>query len=112
MEIEFTETALERLEKKIQDSKGYLKLKHDTEGCGCVVSGVAALVLVDQIEDNDTKIETNGPDLFLEYNTAVFFAEKMTIDAPAGNHFALKSPGEMLNPSMKYYDRTKQNTGV
>ncbi|WP_416728897.1 iron-sulfur cluster biosynthesis family protein [Fictibacillus sp. JL2B1089] len=112
MEIIFTDTALERLEKKMHGKKGYLKLKHDTEGCGCVVSGVAALVLVNEIEDNDTKIETNGPDLFMEYNTAVFFAEKMTIDAPAGNHFALKSPGEMLNPSMKYYDRTKQNTGI
>ncbi|MBH0168497.1 MAG: iron-sulfur cluster biosynthesis family protein [Bacillota bacterium] len=112
MEIVFTDAALTRLEKKVQGKEGYLKLKHDTEGCGCVVSGVAALVLVEQTEENDTKIETNGPDLFMEYNTAVFFAEKMTIDAPAGNHFSLKSPGEMLNPSMKYYDRTKQNTGL
>lgn len=112
MEIVFTDAALTRLEKIMQGKKGYLKLKHDTEGCGCVVSGVPALWLVDQTEGNDTKIETNGPDLYMEYNKAVFFDEKMTVDATAGNHFVLKSPSEMLNPSMKYYDKTKQNTGM
>jgi uncharacterized protein YqkB len=112
MELVFTEAALERLKKKIQEKKGYLKLKHDTEGCGCVVSGVAALWLVDETEKEDTKIQTNGPDIYMDYNTEVFFDNKMTIDAAVGNHFSLKSPGEILNPSMKYYDRTKQNTGL
>lgn len=112
MELVFTEAALKRLQKNMQGKEGFLKLKHDTEGCGCVVSGVPALWLVDQTEDNDTKISTNGPDLYMDYNTEVFFDQSMTIDAPAaGNHFSLKSPGEILNPAMKYYDKTEQNTG-
>jgi uncharacterized protein YqkB len=111
MEIVFTDAALERLQNRMQDKKGFVKLKHDTEGCGCVVSGVAALWLVDKPEENDTRILTNGPDLYLDYNTEVFFDEKMTIDAPAGNHFSLKCPSEILNPAMKYYDKTEQNTG-
>jgi uncharacterized protein YqkB len=110
MELTITNAALNRLQQKMQGKTGYLKLKHDTEGCGCVVSGVAALVLVDEIEANTTKIPTNGPDLYLEYNTEVFFNEKMTIDAAAGNHFTLKSPNEMLNPAMKFYDHTAKST--
>lgn len=111
MELVFTGAALDRLEKKMQGKKGFLKLKHDTEGCGCVVSGVAALWLIDKTEDNDEKIPTNGPELYMDYNTEVFFDQTMTIDAHAGNHFCLKSPGEILNPAMKYYDKTEQNTG-
>jgi uncharacterized protein YqkB len=111
MELVFTDAALKRLQTKMQGKEGYLKLKHDTEGCGCIVSGIAALWLVDQPEGNDTKIQTNGPDLYMDYNTEVFFDEKMTIDAPRGNHFSLKSPGEILNPAMKYYDKTGQYTG-
>ncbi|MBY6035605.1 iron-sulfur cluster biosynthesis family protein [Fictibacillus nanhaiensis] len=111
MEISFTRAALERLKSKRQGKEGFIKLKHDTEGCGCVVSGVSALWLVDQIEPNDTKISTNGPDVYMEYNTEVFFDQKMSIDAQPGNHFSLKSPAEILNSSMKFYDQTKQNTG-
>ncbi|WNB93640.1 iron-sulfur cluster biosynthesis family protein [Bacillus sp. NEB1478] len=110
MELTFTNAALIRLQQKMQGKTGYLKLKHDTEGCGCVVSGVAALVLVDKIEESDTKIQTNSLDLYLEYNTEVFFNEEMTIDTAAGNHFTLKSPNEMLNPAMKFYDQTAKNT--
>jgi iron-sulfur cluster insertion protein len=110
MKLTFTQTALDRLQQKIQNKKGFLKLKHDTEGCGCVVSGVAALVLVDGIENNATKMSTNGPDLYMEYNTEVFFDTDMTIDIAIGNHFTLKSPSEMLNPAMKFYDQTSENT--
>jgi uncharacterized protein YqkB len=112
MELTITNAALVRLQQKMQDKAGYLKLKHDTEGCGCVVSGVAALVLVDEIEASATKISTNGPDLYLEYNTEVFFNETMIIDTAAGNHFTLKSPNEMLNPAMKFYDQTAKNTDL
>jgi len=112
MELTFTAAALTRLQQKTQGKKGFIKLKHDTEGCGCVVSGVAALWLIDTPEDNDTMIPTNGPDIYMDYNTEVFFDPKMTIDAQAGNHFSLKSPGEILNPSLKYYDKTKENTGL
>jgi uncharacterized protein YqkB len=112
MELTFTAEALQRLQQKTKGKKGFLKLKHDTEGCGCVVSGVAALWLIDNPEGNDTKISTNGPDVYMDYNTDVFFDPKMTIDATAGNHFSLKSPGEILNPSLKYFDKTIENTGI
>jgi uncharacterized protein YqkB len=106
MELTFTEDALERLQQKISGKKGYLKLKHDTEGCGCVVSGVAALWLIDQPEANDAKLSTNGPDVYMDYNTEVFFDSMMKIDTASGNHFTLKSPSETLNPTMKFYDKT------
>jgi uncharacterized protein YqkB len=111
MELTFTEAALERIGKKIDGKKVFLKLKHDTEGCGCVVSGVSALWVVDETLENDTKVITNGPDVYMEYNTEVFFDGTMVIDVAAGNHFILKSPGETLNPSLKLYDKTGENTG-
>jgi uncharacterized protein YqkB len=111
MELIFTEEAIERLNRKVAGKEGVLKLKHDTEGCGCIVSGVSALWLVNHPEEHDLRIKTNGPVVFMDSHTELFFDQKMMIDGAKGNHFMLKSDSETLNPSLKYLDRTDENTG-
>jgi peptidyl-tRNA hydrolase len=51
MYIEWTETAAEKIASKVQGQEGYLQLKYDTDGCGCVVSGVTALWWVNEPEE-------------------------------------------------------------
>ncbi len=43
MKIELTNEAIRKIQDKIENEKGHLKLKYDTEGCGCVVSGIPTL---------------------------------------------------------------------
>ena len=42
MYIEWTDQALTKITEKINGANGYLLLKYDTDGCGCVVDGVTS----------------------------------------------------------------------
>ncbi|WP_102274669.1 iron-sulfur cluster biosynthesis family protein [Cytobacillus massiliigabonensis] len=108
MEIIVTEEAANKIRaKKSGRNSSYLKLKYDTEGCGCVVSGVAALWLVNELEDDDNEIHTNIGSIYIEKSKEVFFEETMTIDfSEKANCFQLKSPNQYLNPRMSLYDKT------
>lgn len=108
MEITITAAAIEKINEKTAGRDGYLKLKYDTEGCGCVVSGVAALWLVPQLEDDDIAIETNDQKVYLEKSKMVFFDEQMKIDfSKASNCFQLKSPQQILNGHMSFILKEK-----
>lgn len=104
MNITFTEKALEKITMKIQDKNGYIKLKYDTDGCGCAVSGVAVLWFVKELDwDDDQKVETNGYPVYVEKSKEVFFDEDMIIDfAESANCFQLKSMQQYLNPRMSF----------
>jgi uncharacterized protein YqkB len=108
MEITITESAVKKIGQRIDGKAGFLKLKYDTEGCGCVVSGITALWLVDDLEDEDMAIETNDITIYIEKSKAVFLDEKMKIDfSENSNTFQLKSPNQILNGRMSFYDQTK-----
>ncbi|WP_174734230.1 iron-sulfur cluster biosynthesis family protein [Mesobacillus harenae] len=107
MQITITESAVNKLEKKTAGKTGYLKLKYDTEGCGCVVSGVSALWLVNELENGDFEIETNFGPIYIEKSKEVFFEDQMTIDyTDSANCFQLKSPNQYINPRMSFSDKT------
>lgn len=106
MYIEWTGRATEKLADKIQQQDGYLQLKYDTEGCGCVVSGVTALWLVNELDEGNQKVETNGLPLYVEKSKMIFLDEIMTIDfVTEANCFQLKSPNQILNPRMSYVNK-------
>jgi uncharacterized protein YqkB len=101
MEINITAAAIEKITERTSGREGYLKLKYDTEGCGCVVSGVAALWFVTELDEDDIAIETNFRTIYVEKSKMVFFDEQMKIDfSQATNCFQLKSPGQILNGYM------------
>ena len=103
MEITISAAAAEKLNEKINDREGYLKLKYDTEDCGCAVNGVIALWYVPEVDTDDITIETNERNVYMEKSKAVFFDEKMTIDFSKGtNSFQLKSPQQILNGYMSF----------
>ncbi|MFC4183177.1 iron-sulfur cluster biosynthesis family protein [Saccharococcus thermophilus] len=110
MNITFTEKAIQQLTPILTQSKRMLKLKYDTDGCGCLVDGVIALWLVDGADEDDLVIETNFVPVFIEKSRLVFYDDVMTIDAGQGtNVFQLKSPGQILNPRMNLVEVSEQH---
>ncbi|MTH52286.1 iron-sulfur cluster biosynthesis family protein [Bacillus mangrovi] len=102
MKFTFTQRAIDRIAPVLDGHPdAHLKLKYDTEGCGCVVSGVAALWIVRETEEDDIEVNTNYKPVLLEKTKLVFLDEEMTVDfLESANTFALKSPSQMLNPRM------------
>ncbi|BDG36681.1 iron-sulfur cluster biosynthesis family protein [Saccharococcus caldoxylosilyticus] len=110
MNITFTEKAIQQLTPILTQSKRMLKLKYDTDGCGCLVDGVIALWLVDETDEDDLVIETNFVPILIEKSRLVFYDDVMTIDAGQGaNVFQLKSPRQILNPRMALVEASEQH---
>ncbi|KON87146.1 heme biosynthesis protein HemY [Sporosarcina globispora] len=108
MEIALTELAAEKLSKRIAGKDGFLKLKYDIDGCGCVVSGVTALWLVNELDEDDREIKTNAGSIYVEKSKEVFLDDDLTIDfSEKANCYQLKSPNQYLNPRMSFIDKTK-----
>ncbi|MCH1624842.1 iron-sulfur cluster biosynthesis family protein [Ferdinandcohnia quinoae] len=104
MKIQFTGKAVKKLETTYTNKNKLLKLKYETDGCGCVLSGVTALWLIDPIDEDedDIIIETNYQPILLEKSKMVFMDEEMTIDVvESANCFMLKSPNQILNPRLR-----------
>jgi uncharacterized protein YqkB len=104
MKIELTNEATKKIKDKIGTQNGQLKLKYDTEGCGCVVSGIPTLWFVQHpVEDEDIKIETNSFPILVEKSKMVFLDEELKIDfSSQSNTFQLKSPGQIINGRMNF----------
>ncbi|MEH7236954.1 iron-sulfur cluster biosynthesis family protein [Bacillus sp. JJ1562] len=102
MNVTFTERAIGKLNTQIKNKDNKLKLKYETEGCGCVMSGVTALWLVDSGDEDDLTLETNYQPLLVEKSKMVFLDENMTVDfVEQANCYMLKSPNEILNPRLR-----------
>jgi uncharacterized protein YqkB len=107
MEIHITDRAKQKIRDKMAGKNGYLKLKYDTEGCGCVVSGIAALWLVSNLDEDDAVVQNNGMTIYIEKSKAIFFDEKMKLDfSELANCFQLKSPNQIINGRMSFFDQT------
>jgi uncharacterized protein YqkB len=108
MRIILTTSAAEKIKDRTCGREGYLKLKYDTEDCGCAVNGVIALWFVPEIEDHDIAIETNDRPIYMEKAKMVFFDEQMKLDfSNETNSFQLKSPSEILNGRMSFIIKEK-----
>jgi uncharacterized protein YqkB len=104
MKIQLTDAAAEKITEKISGKKGYLKLKYDIDGCGCVVSGIPTLWYVSEPDEiDDVTIETNHFPILVEKSKTVFLDEDLKIDfSTTSNTFQLKSPGQILNGRMNF----------
>lgn len=109
MEIMITSAAADKIKEKIAGHTGYLKLKYDTEGCGCGVDGVAALWFDPELEADDIAIETNDQTIYVEKSKTIYFDEQMKVDfSNTTNSFQLKSPGQIFNGFMSLVIKDKQ----
>ena len=103
MKIKITQAAAKKIQEKTAGQTGFLKLKYDTEGCGCAVNGVIALWFVPEVDKDNIMVETNEQPIYMEKAKLVFFDEQMTIDfSEQANCFQLKSPQQILNGRMNF----------
>ncbi|WP_066060778.1 iron-sulfur cluster biosynthesis family protein [Neobacillus soli] len=108
MEIKITAAAIEKINEKTAGREGCLKLKYDTDDCGCAVNGVIVLWFVPEAESDEIAFETNDRTVYLEKSKMVFFDEQMKIDfSKATNCFQLKSPQQILNGHMSLIIKEK-----
>lgn len=107
MDIELTATAVKELIERSSSIKdNILFIQYDTEGCGCVVSGVSKLVEKHEITDRDSLAKTtpDGIKVAFEKQYEWAYDEKVIIDFNVrGNTFMLKSPNQILNPRMSFH---------
>lgn len=102
MHIRFTEAAVRKLSPYLDGGSKKLKLLHDTEGCGCVMSGVPALQLVPEASVDD-KVADGEPFSFLyEPRHEVFYEPHMRIDYnETANSFSLRSDNQTYTTQLR-----------
>jgi iron-sulfur cluster insertion protein len=105
--LEFTEKAIGKIKGHMTSEEKMIKLKYETEGCGCVVSGVPVLWIVNHKDEDEIFIETNYKPVLIEKSKMVFFDEEMKIDfVESANCYQLKSPNQYLNPRMSLIEKS------
>jgi len=111
MKITITDHAAEKINQYRIGKDGWLKLKYDTEDCGCVMCGVSNLWLVHELESDDYEIKTNNGSIYIEKSKEVFLDDTLTIDFNEQAYcFQLKSPNQYLNPRMSFFDKSLDKT--
>ncbi|GGH77305.1 uncharacterized protein YqkB [Pullulanibacillus pueri] len=109
MKIQITEKAQQILD-HYHTEQGILKLHYETEGCGCAVSGVNELWLVEHAAPEDIEIVTNAQPVYVEMAKQVFLDEALTIDySEQTKMFMLKSPQQILTPRMTFTNKITIN---
>ncbi|MCZ8521452.1 MULTISPECIES: iron-sulfur cluster biosynthesis family protein [Paenibacillus] len=112
MSIQFTEAAQTAIG-KILGGQGYIKLAYDSEGCGCSVSGVPTLWLVDEPAAFDLVKRGEPFDVLMEQKHEVFFEDAMKVDyQEIGHIYSLKSSSQIYNGRMQLIDKRRQPAGL
>lgn len=103
MHITFSSTAIEQLTSYITDGTKQLKLLHDTEGCGCVVSGVPALQLVQEASVDD-KLAQGDPFPFLyEPRHEIYYEPHLRINYDTEREsYTLKSDNQIYTLNLRF----------
>ncbi|WP_096188407.1 iron-sulfur cluster biosynthesis family protein [Evansella halocellulosilytica] len=109
MNVQITSKAIAELRKRSTDlTSNVLLIKYDTDGCGCVVSGVSKLLEIENsgayesvpCEPNTVRVAIEG-----QYKWA--YDKQIMIDySDTAKMFQLKSPNQMLNPRMTFLPLT------
>ncbi|MFF2089758.1 iron-sulfur cluster biosynthesis family protein [Paenibacillus sp. NPDC058174] len=103
MHISFTRSAVDYLAPYIADGSRQLKLLHDTEGCGCVMSGVPALQLVKETTVDDKLAEGDPFPFLFEPRHEVFFEPQMRIDYNSDrDSLSLKSDSQIYTLDLRF----------
>lgn len=103
IEMTVTPIAAKQIKQKMAGQNLAVKLKYVTEGCGCVLSGVPTLELVnkDDLDIDDIQVGKKDMPIYMEKSKLIFYDDQLKIDfSPESNSFRLASPGQILNGRM------------
>jgi len=107
MKIHITSPAADRLHALSGSSDTIFKLVYDAEGCGCAVSGVPALWMLDRssLLDSDVMAATE-PMIVYEPRHEVFYEDHLTLDyQPDKRSFRLTSNSQIYASYLPVVDR-------
>jgi uncharacterized protein YqkB len=103
MHITFTPSAQAALAPYLADGKHQLKLHYDTEGCGCVVSGVPQLQVVQNGLEDDALAEGDPFAFWYEPRFEVFFEPKMRIHYDESRYaYSLTSDNQIYTTNLSF----------
>ncbi|CAM4286362.1 iron-sulfur cluster biosynthesis family protein [Paenibacillus alkaliterrae] len=103
MHITFSNCAVERLSPYLSDGTKQLKLLHDTEGCGCVVSGVPALQLIMESSVDDKLAHGEPFPFYYEPRHEVYYEPRLRVDYdPQRSCFSLKSDSQIYTLHLRF----------
>ena len=105
IEIRITAPAEARL-RELQLEGAAIRLRYDSEGCGCAVSGVAALHIASgpDADDVPAKSDTSIP-IYYEQRHEVFFEPRLKLDySPERNAFSLVGDGQLYGSRILLQD--------
>lgn len=107
MFIQVTENAEKALQAYRFSSDDRILLVYDTDGCGCAVSGVASLWLINAADPDEERAESNADlPLFYVRRHAIFFDETLKLDyIPERRSFRLSSDGQIYGNGIIPSDR-------
>lgn len=102
MHITFTPGAVAALTPHLADGTKQLKLLHDTEGCGCVVSGVPALQLIEESTVDDKQAEGDPFPFWYEPRHEVYYEPKLKVDYnPSSHTYSLRSDSQIYTTNLR-----------
>ncbi|MVP00447.1 iron-sulfur cluster biosynthesis family protein [Paenibacillus lutrae] len=101
MYLHFSESAIQEINRRIPPN-AIIRLVWDIEGCGCALSGVAALHAQNTRTPDDVDAESNAFTVQYDPRKEVFFEDRMTVDfQPSRGSFILKSSQQTYNAAMQ-----------
>lgn len=88
---------------------GQLRLIYDLEGCGCGMSGIAGLELVDKPGMHDISIECDSFPVWIDRGQAVFYEDKLFLkgDESTGT-FRLDGMSQLYHSNLRLVDRRQE----
>lgn len=107
--IHLTERAAAKIH-DVTDEQTAVQLVYDAEGCGCAVSGVPQLWVIDL--DKEHELEQAGDDmpLYIDPNQTVFFEPDMKLDFNQQNGlFRLASDQQIYHHALPLINKTKKD---
>lgn len=106
MNITMTDSAIAKLNTKIGEQKGYVKIQYVTDGLSCG-AGVPTLWFISSKDDaNDILFDTNDRPVLLEKANLIYFDEELKIDySDSVNSFQLISPQQIINGRMSFISK-------
>ena len=107
MHIHITASAAERLQALAGSPDTIFKLVYDAEGCGCAVSGVPALWMLDRTAmlESDLKAASD-PTIVYERRHEVFYEDQLTLDYDQEDRrFRLSSNSQIYANDLAVVDR-------
>jgi len=103
LNITFTTAAVNKLQPYLEDGTRALKLLHDTEGCGCVLSGTPALQLISEPTVDDRQAQGEPFVFWYEPRHEVFFEPMLRIDYSAERDaLSLKSDNQIYTLDLRF----------